>query len=522
MSRRIFLAIIFVLLLIALSGCINILKRYQVTITSTPLLESVTVGKRERELPYRTTAKRGDRILIKAPLVPGYDFAGWLVNNVLNEEANVEIVIEENTAIKAIYIPKLVNEITLGGNGDETGFGLIVESTSSLVSGVTSDSTDSNLIVGNNGGFDFWVPPLEYISNSFLVSPRKAHGGSGDDFLSDTTRITGGTVSVGWTDSEDIPFTGSGYPYHGGIDAYAIMLLNDGTIGWQTYIGGSGDDYAHSVNVTVGERLILTGSTGSNDSNFEGTGQHGDIDGWASIMSSYGTLVSNLRKSFGGSGTDELFYGVQTRDGGYLLCGYSKSSDGDLKNIDRSQGEDLWILKVDSELNILWQDLLGGTADERAHVVKEVSDGLIVAGYTASTGRDVNDHKGGKDIWVLKFKDNGELLWSKTYGGTNDEEAFDIIETADGGYAVCGYTKSTNRDVRANKGMSDVWVIKLGMDGYLEWEATFGGTQNDSGRRIGETEKRELIVIGTTSSNDRDVLSGLHGGTDAWLLRLGK
>jgi hypothetical protein len=200
------------------------------------------------------------------------------------------------------------------------------------------------------------------------------------------------------------------------------MLLNDGTIGWQTYIGGSGDDYAHSVNVTVGERLILTGSTGSNDSNFEGTGQHGDIDGWASIMSSYGTLVSNLRKSFGGSGTDELFYGVQTRDGGYLLCGYSKSSDGDLKNIDRSQGEDLWILKVDSELNILWQDLLGGTADERAHVVKEVSDGLIVAGYTASTGRDVNDHKGGKDIWVLKFKDNGELLWSKTYGGTNDEE----------------------------------------------------------------------------------------------------
>jgi hypothetical protein len=145
MSRRIFLAIIFVLLLIALSGCINILKRYQVTVTSTPLLESVTVGKRERELPYRTTAKRGDRILIKAPLVPGYDFAGWLVNNVLNEEANVEIVIEENTAIKAIYIPKLVNEITLGGKGDETGFGLIVESTSSLVAGVTSDSTDSIL-----------------------------------------------------------------------------------------------------------------------------------------------------------------------------------------------------------------------------------------------------------------------------------------------------------------------------------------------------------------------------------------
>jgi len=73
-----------------------------------------------------------------------------------------------------------------------------------------------------------------------------------------------------------------------------------------------------------------------------------------------------------------------------------------------------------------------------------------------------------------------------------------------------------------NRGMRDVWIVKLGTDGYLEWEATFGGSKNDTAAKIRETEKRELIVIGTTSSSDRDIKRQIQGPSDAWLLRLGR
>ncbi|HCO70255.1 MAG TPA: hypothetical protein DIT26_06740, partial [Mesotoga infera] len=277
------------------------------------------------------------------------------------------------------------------------------------------------------------------------------------------------------------------------------------------------------VNTTVGEKLVLTGMTTSSDSNFFDSGYHGAKDGWIAVMSSSGTLIADLIKAYGGSEDDELLYGMQTKEGGYIVCGYSKSSDGDLKTLGRSTGEDLWIMKLDPQLNILWQDLLGGQNDERANVVKEVSDGYIAVGFTESTGGDVNENKGGKDLWVLKFSFDGELKWSKTYGGSEDEEGFDIIETADGGYAICGYTESSDGDIsHENRGMRDLWIVKLGPDGYLEWESTLGGSKNDTAARVRETEKRELIVIGTTASSDRDIKRQIQGPSDAWLLRLGR
>jgi len=522
MKKKWILVLVMSLIIVfTLSGCI--FRRYSVVVSCTPLIERIEVGNRERELPHSFSARNGQVVSVKAPLVPGYDFEGWLVNNELMEAAQIEISIEGNTIIKAIYSPRLVHEITYGGTGVEQGMGLVVESSTEIVIGVTSSSTQSNLILGNNGKSDFWVPSLEYLSSSYVIEPQLCYGGSDEEFLSDAVRITGGYVAVGWTESDDIEYTGSGYPYHGGIDGYVVMMKNDGSLRWQTYIGGSGDDKIHSVNTTIGEKLFLTGMTTSSDSNFSGSGYHGGKDGWVAVMSSSGALIADLIKAFGGTQDDELLYGMQTKDGGYIVCGYSKSSDGDLKTLSRSTGEDLWIIKLDPQLNIIWQKLLGGQNDERANSVKEVSDGYVVAGFTESSGGVIRDQKGGRDLWVLKFSFDGELEWSRTYGGSDDDEGFDIIQTADGGYAVCGYTDSSDGDImHENRGMRDVWIVKLGTDGYLEWEATFGGSKNDTSAKIRETEKRELIVIGTTSSSDRDIKSQIQGPSDAWLLRLGR
>lgn len=520
--RTLLLIVLLLMILTVLSSCIPLLKRIQVTITSTPLLGELTVGKRERTLPYTFMVRKGEKIQVKAPLVPGYDFVGWLINNELDEAANIEVSVEDATLIKAVYAPKLVDERTIGGKGNEFGAGISLLDSSSLAVGITTDSTNSALILNNLGGEDFWTSSISYDTGKFVVAPQKSYGGSSDEWLSSIARITGGTISAGWTISEDIDFSGSGYPYRGGVDGYVFMLQDDGKLAWQTYIGGSGDDYIHSVSITVGERILLVGSTTSNDGNMKEIGYRAKKDGWISLMSSYGTVITGFMKAFGGTDDDELLHGMQTRDGGYILCGYSKSTDGDLANVNRSLGEDLWVIRLNHKLEIVWQRLMGGQKDERAHVVKEVDGGFIVAGYTTSTGRDITENKGGKDVWVLKFNYDGTLQWSRTLGGSKDEEAFDIIQTADGGYALCGYTESADGDIRVNKGKRDLWVVKLGSDGFLEWEATFGGTDIDEGTRIVETAKRELLVIGTTYSNDRDVLSGLNGKSDAWLLRLGK
>ena len=523
MHRRLssLLLILCLVLVIALSGCV--FRRYSVVVSCTPLIEKIEVGNRERELPYSFSARKGQNIVVKAPLVPGYDFEGWLINNELRQTAEIAVEIEENTTIKAIYSPRLVHEITYGGSGYENGTGLVVENSNEILIGITSSSTDSSLILENKGKSDFWIPFLQYESNNYVVEPQLCYGGSDEESLMDTVRIAGGYVSAGWSDSSDIAYSGSGYPYHGGTDGYVIMMHNDGSLRWQTYIGGSGDDEIRSVNTTIGEKLIITGITGSSDSNFANSGYHGSKDGWVALMSSSGTLITDLIKVFGGSAEDGLLYAMQTKEGGYIVCGYSTSSDGDLNSLSRSTGEDLWVLKLDSQLEIEWQDLFGGQNDERANVIKEVSDGYIAVGFTESAGGDINENKGGKDLWVLKFSSDGDLEWSKTYGGSEDDEGFDVVQTADGGFAICGYTDSSDGDIlHENRGMRDVWVIKLGYDGYLEWEATFGGSENDFARRIKETEKRELIVIGTTSSSDRDIKRPIQGPSDAWLLRLGR
>lgn len=522
MHRRLsLLPILSLVLIIALSGCV--FRRYSVVVSCTPLIEKIEVGNRERELPYSFSARKGQNIVVKAPLVPGYDFEGWLINNEMRETAEIVVEIEENTTIKAIYSPRLVHEITYGGSGYESGTGLVVENSNEIVIGVTSSSTDSSLILENKGKSDFWVPFLQYESSSYVAEPQLCNGGSDEESLLGTVRISGGYVSAGWSDSNDIAYSGSGYPYHGGTDGYVIMMHNDGSVRWQTYIGGSGDDRINSVNTTIGEKLIITGTTGSSDSNFADCSYHGSEDGWIALMSSSGTLITDLIKAFGGTAEEGFLYGMQTEEGGYIVCGYSTSSDGDLGTLSRSTGEDLWVLKLDSQLEIEWHDLFGGQNDERANVIKEVSDGYVAVGFTESTGGDVNENKGGKDVWVLKFSSDGDLEWSKTFGGSENDEGFDIVQTADGGFAICGYTDSSDGDIHhENRGMSDIWVIKLGYDGYLEWEATFGGSEYELASEIEEIEKRELIVIGTTASSDRDIKRQIQGPTDAWLLRLGR
>ncbi len=295
-------------------------------------------------------------------------------------------------------------------------------------------------------------------------------------------------------------------------------------IEWQKTFGGSASDEARSVRQTSDGGYIVAGYTRSN--NGDVSGNHGGDDFWVVKFNSNGTI--DWKKNLGGSLDDDAKDIRQTSDGGYIVVGRSRSSDGDLNlHYGATSTDDCWIVKLTSTGSIVWQRTLGGSGFDVAHSVQQTSDGnYIIAGYTSSNDFDVNGiNLGSDDYWVVKLSANGnDILWSRTLGGSSKDRANSIQQTNDGGYIIAGESWSTNGHVTGHNGLNnpDYWVVKLDSDGALQWQKSLGGSEYDVANSIQQTNDGGYIVAGYSNSNDGDV-SGHQGLTfvaDYWVVKL--
>jgi uncharacterized delta-60 repeat protein len=166
--------------------------------------------------------------------------------------------------------------------------------------------------------------------------------------------------------------------------------------------------------------------------------------------------------------------------------------------------EDVYVIKLDKDGNKVWEKTFGGSDDDEANSIQQTSDGgYIVAGYTYSFGA------GKRDVYVIKLDENGNKLWEKTYGGSDYDDAWSIQQTTDGGYIVAGETNSFGA------GGFDVYVIKLDEDGNESWEKTYGGGVNDHANFIQQTTDGGYIVAGETGSFGA-------GDWDVYIIKLDK
>jgi len=230
-------------------------------------------------------------------------------------------------------------------------------------------------------------------------------------------------------------------------------------------------------------------------------------------------------KTYGGSGSDVATAICPTTDDGYIVAGTTSSNDGDV--FGNHGGEDIWILKLNSDGDTLWTKCYGGSGSDKANSIHQTTDGgFIVAGSSASTDGDVFGNHGGGDFWILKLDASGDTIWTRCFGGSGDERANSILQTEDGSYIVAGYTESNDCDVFGQHGLSDYWILKLHSNGDTVWAKTLGGSHYDKAQSVLQTLEGDYIIAGNSSSYDGDVFGVIdnddspgHDG-DFWVVKI--
>lgn len=209
-------------------------------------------------------------------------------------------------------------------------------------------------------------------------------------------------------------------------------------------------------------------------------------------------------KSFGGTSNDYARHTIEASDGNLVSCGIIQSSNSGIVPYGQT---DLWLFKIDLDGNMLWQKHFGGSLSEWAGLVIETADnGYLITGNTQSSDHDFPANQGEYDLFVVKTGQNGNIQWAKTYGGSLQDGGNKAIQLADGNYLVMAGSNSVNGDFPDNHGMGDAWILKLDPAGNIIWQQSYGSTNTD-GLAVDcrTTADGGLIAIGQTNGNDIDV-----------------
>ena len=251
--------------------------------------------------------------------------------------------------------------------------------------------------------------------------------------------------------SDGFYITGSTWSYTQGNDDYLIMKIDtSGQLLWAVAVGDTGGELGLSVTETPSSNgeILLAGGTTSYGAGY--------WDLFLGTISPDGQLTSS--KVMGGSDADGATFVTRTSDGGYLVCGATRSW---------GEGDNVLVVKLDGSLNPVWARSIGGPGDEEAVAAVETEDGYVVVGLTSSWGA------GYDDMLVLKLNTDGQLLWAEALGGVWDDTAYSVARLDDGGLLVAGVSSSTGL------GNLDIVLLELGPRGGLRWAKAYGGPEFD-------------------------------------------
>lgn len=376
-------------------------------------------------------------------------------------------------------------------------------------------STDGDVINKTDTSFDYWL--LKFDENDNLQW-QKTYGGNNDDRGSDIIETDDGGFAIHGFSSSN---TGDLIANNGFSDFWISKLNSTGNIEWQQNYGFAGSDQGISVIQTNDSGYLLTGVLDVTASNGEGNSKttaikHAGGDYWAIKINASGE--KQWSKFYGGSFTDTPNDVIQTKDNGFIIVGASDSNDVDISNHIGSY--DFWIIKISETGTLVWEKSFGGQEIDEARAITSSGDGnYIIVGDTRSEDTDVSFNHGAADLWVIKITPLGELIWEKTFGGSNFDAGRSIFKTKDNGFLISGNSRSLDGDLSTNNGQNDAWVLKINANANLEWQTTIGGANIDFAHDAIELDNNTIIAVGESSSSSLDITEN-KGFTDLLLLKI--
>ena len=339
------------------------------------------------------------------------------------------------------------------------------------------------------------------------VDWTKVYGGDDDELATGITKTSdGGFVLVGYSRSDNC-FTGSNGGFH---DYYLLKVDTQGNEIWCQNFGYPGSDQAQSIIETREGDLMVTGffdvsaSEGQGNEDRSNSGSlHGVGEYWGIKLDADGQFF--WKRYFGGSNNDRSYNVVQANDGGFLLIGSSESDDFDIT--DSKGSYDYWAVKLNAQGALQWTRSFGGSEIDIAYDIALTSEGnYMIVGDARSSDLDVDVNFGNADVWLIEIDPQGNLLWQKSLGGSMFDSAKGILRMNENLYAITGSSRSNDGDVSVNNGENDAWTLVVNPAGEIQFERAIGGSSLDFSQDVAQGVDGALLVVGNTESSDGDII----------------
>ena len=402
---------------------------------------------------------------------------------------------------------------TIGGSKNDAFNAVTKTIDDGYIAAGYAQSNDGDIISKANISFDFLVSKF---SSENILEWQKHFGGSENDKALDIIQTLGGDfIVLGSSESSDLDVSENA----GSKDFWLVKLSNNGMLLWEKSFGFLGEDYGTTLLETNDNGYLITGVLDVTASNGQGnsrsTQRHAGGDIWAIKLNNSGAL--EWSKYYGGSFTDIPLGVIKTIDNGFIIAGSSDSTDTDITN--NKGAYDFWILKIDANGTVVWGKNFGGSEIDEVSAITQTNDGnFIIVGDTRSADKDVSKNNGAADIWILKVSTEGNLIWEKTIGGSSFDVAKAIYKTQDNGFLIAGSSRSLDNGFQ-NKGQNDALILKIDENGNLLWKKTVGGSEIDFLYDVVELNNKSIIAVGESSSSDQDI-SENKGFTDALIIQV--
>jgi hypothetical protein len=386
-------------------------------------------------------------------------------------------------------------------------------------------------ITNYHGTYDIWIVNIDSIGS---IIWEKCYGGSDGETIEKIIKKSDDEIFLfGYTFSTD----GDVQSYnHGESDLWVVKINGIGDTLFEKCYGSPGPDDPRDMILTPDGGFVLLCRIAASGGDV--TQYYGSWDNWMCKCDSLGNI--EWEKTIGNEWLDSGMQMLINSEGHIMMIGAAAHYGGIVDCDAEDYMGDVWLVELDMEGNVLWQRCYGGSSYELGYVIRELEDGYIFAVSCYSADGDVTGHHGpggdppvGKsDIWVVRINDQGDITWQKSLGGYDYETPYFIDQVSDGGFIVIGTTNSNDGDVSGNhalpeSGYHDIWMVKLGNAGDLEWQKCIGGMGDERFESVHSVVKKgdyNYVIAAETNykSGNDDIQCDIHanGDYDAWVFEI--